>query len=423
MNDLTIKPELSIVHGYSILFIPIHKKTIHIECAINNGFITESKKTAGINHLLEHVLSESWKGCKGNCYKLWNNIGVDMNAMTSNTVLKYYTSGLEEDTEIMLNYMIDIMEKPIFTEKTIANEKKAVINELLEDKSTSNLINFFNKHFYILEGLKNADNNDLQIKNLKHLTLKDLKQVFLEYYNKNNIVFVVSGQYNKKEILKLFDSKLKKYSVSKLNPQYCFSNKNDILFLKKRLNGFSNIMFGFPCTLQYNHPHYLIIPTITLILKDLLFNYLRTEKNLIYSVDVSSDQTICGTVVYVEVGTQDENVKNVIQHTFNKLNELKHMPIAEDQLDSIKKKYKFKSYTSNIKPSIISNFFIEQYLNQIYMSKPKFYSVEDIMNKVNHLNKSSFKSIMNTLFDFTKCLCVYYSNKDLKLKINDFITV
>lgn len=423
MNDLTIKPELIIVHGYSILLIPIHKKTIHIECAINNGFITETKKTAGINHLLEHVLSESWKHCNGNCYKLWNNIGVDMNAMTTDTVLKYYTSGLQEDTETMLNYMIDIMEKPIFTEKTIKNEKKAVINELLEDNLTSDLINFFNKNFYILEGLKNADDNELQIKNLKHLTLKDLKQVFLEYYNKNNIVFVISGQYNKKEVLKLFHSKLKKYSLSKITPQYCFSNKNDILFLKKKINGFSNILFGFPCMLMYNYPHYLIIPTIMLLLKDILFNYLRTEKNLIYSIDIYSDQTICGTVAYIDVGTRDENVKDVIEQIFYILNQLKHNYISNNDIESIKKKYKFIAYNKNIKPSNISNFFIEQYLNQIYMSNPKFYSIEDIMKKVNHINKSTFKSIIKTIFDFNKCLCVYHSNKDLKLNINDFISL
>jgi predicted Zn-dependent peptidase len=158
-----------------------------------------------------------------------------------------------------------------------------------------------------------------------------------------------------------------------------------------------------------------------LILKDLLFNYLRTDKNLIYSIDVYSDQTICGTVAYIDVGTQDENVKDVIKEIFYILKELKHNYISDKDIESIKKRYKFISYNRNIKPSTVSNFFIEQYLNQIYMSKPKFYSIDDIMKKVNHINKTTFKSIIKTIFDFNKCLCVYHSNKDLKLNINEFI--
>lgn len=419
MNDINITPELHHVHGYSILFIPMNKKTVHIECAINNGFITETKKTAGINHLLEHVLSESWKHCKGNCYKLWNNIGVDMNASTSQTVLKYYTSGLYEDIDIMINYIIDIMEKPIFTEKTIQKEKKAVINELLENNDK--LLNFFNKHFYILEGLKNADDNELQIKNLKHLTLKDLKQVFFEYYNKNNIVFVISGQFHKQYVLKLFHSKLKKYSVSKISPTYCFSNKNDILFLKNKSNGFTNILFGFPCQVMYNHPHYLLIPTITVLINDILFDYLRTVKDLIYTIDVYSDQTICGSVVYIDVGTQDKNVKDVIHSIFYLLHHLKNNIISDQDIISIKKKHKFNIYSDKINPTTISNFFIEQYVNQIYIPTPTFYSLSDIMKKVNDLNKSTIKTIIKTIFDFNQCLCVYQSSKDLNLNINEFI--
>lgn len=418
MKDLSIKPELHIIHGYSILLIHLPKKTVHIECAINNGFITETKHSSGINHLLEHVLSEAWKHCNGNCYQLWNKIGVDMNASTNQTILTYYTSGLIEDTDIMLNYMIDIIEKPIFTKKSIDKEKKAVINELLEDNSKLN--DFFNKHFFILEGLQYADDNQQQIKNLNHITMKDLKQVFLEYYNKNNIVFVVSGNFIKKNILNLFEHKLKKYSTSKLTPQYCFSNKNDILFLKHK-SDFSEIMMGFPCIIPYNHPHYLIIPSVVLLLKDLMFDYLRAVKDLVYGIDMYTDQTICGTVVYIEVGVIHENVSTVIQSIFYLLNKFKQEYMNDDNIISIKKKYKFINYNKNLKPSNISQIYIEQYLNQIYNPKPTFYSIQDIMTKVNKINKFTIKNVINTIFDFNKCLCVYKSKKDLKLSLDKFI--
>jgi len=53
------KPQIHTIHGYRVVLIPVKMDTLHVECAINNGFISENRHTTGINHLLEHVLSES----------------------------------------------------------------------------------------------------------------------------------------------------------------------------------------------------------------------------------------------------------------------------------------------------------------------------------------------------------------------------
>lgn len=423
MNELKIKPELHNIHGYSILLLPLSSNIIHIECAINNGFINETKKTSGINHLLEHVLSESWKKCKNNCYKFWNNIGVDMNASTDLTVLKYYTSGLIEDTDIMLDYMIDIMNQPIFSPSKIKKEKKAVINELLVDVNDphNNLINFFNQNFYVLEGLQYSTDVNLQINNLKHIQLKDLNDIFLKYYNKNNIVFMISGKFNKHDILQKFKDKLNNYSVSTSSPNYCFSLKNDILFLKDTTSSIANIIIGFPCNVMYNHPYYMLIPSVLLMLKNILFDYLRSVKDLIYGININYEQTICGIVVTIEVNVLPKNISIVLHSIFLILHQFKTEFVKPKQIQSIKKQYKYMYYTTDLSPSNISDIYIEQYINQIYIQKPKFYSIYDIIQKVESLNKDHIKDIINMIFNFKQCLCVYQSKTNLNLKLSDYI--
>ena len=49
----------------------------------NNGFISETKQTSGINHLLEHVLFSAWKKCNDKPCREWFHFeGLKGNATT-----------------------------------------------------------------------------------------------------------------------------------------------------------------------------------------------------------------------------------------------------------------------------------------------------------------------------------------------------
>ena len=88
-------PEELIIIGYHIFLYPYPNKTTYVEMVTNNGFISETKQTSGINHLLEHVLTNAWKKCKDNkCSPYWTSRGVEYNASTSDTLLRYYTLSL-----------------------------------------------------------------------------------------------------------------------------------------------------------------------------------------------------------------------------------------------------------------------------------------------------------------------------------------
>ena len=91
-------------------------KTTMVEAYISNGFIHENKENAGITHLLEHIITESWKKCgsKG-CTNYWKKKGVLTNASTGQTNTQYYMHGLSEYTDEMVDYITSICTFPIIT--------------------------------------------------------------------------------------------------------------------------------------------------------------------------------------------------------------------------------------------------------------------------------------------------------------------
>ena len=115
--------------------------------------MNEDRKTSGISHLLEHILTESWKKCKDDCAKYWGNKGIITNASTGDTTVNYYVEGLEKNYQELIEYIVKITTAPQFKESRIEVEKKAVKEELkrelnddgwkIADKISNLLYSFF----------------------------------------------------------------------------------------------------------------------------------------------------------------------------------------------------------------------------------------------------------------------------------------
>ena len=103
----------------------------------------------------------------------------------------------------MLNYIINITLAPEFNNQVINREKQAVYNELLQhiDESKYEIKNMMNRLFYTYYGLQNSYNARQQIENLKGFTAKYFREYYKNNYTHENILFVISGNFNKSLIL------------------------------------------------------------------------------------------------------------------------------------------------------------------------------------------------------------------------------
>ena len=164
------KPELLNINGNRVLYFKIPNKTIYVESIIKTGFADENRNNSGINHLLEHVLTNAWDKCNNkSCMSYWNNKGGHYNAETHNHKIKYYNSGTKNMKDEIINYIVDITLNPKILKANLDNEKHAVKTELLGalNENDYTLYDIHNKNFYKRDGLKYSGDWKNTIKKFK----------------------------------------------------------------------------------------------------------------------------------------------------------------------------------------------------------------------------------------------------------------
>ena len=381
-----MKHSLHNINGYTVILIPNNNKTVHITACIKSGTMNETKETSGIHHLVEHILTEAWKPCgKETCNSYWDKKGVNMNANTHFSYLHFYVNGLIEDTQIMMNYMVDIITSPFLKNSTLKIEKHAVLNELLilTNNPENKLTDLFNKNFYINEGLQYNDDYDLQMKNLNKMTMSKIK----DFYNQlqKEIIFVVSGP------KKLPTFKTNYVFEEKTMQIFTYSNK--IVYLKQNLKS-TNLMMGIP--IDKCEPHKM--NACLQVLHAILFQRLRIQMKMIYGIQLTLF-TLPSYHIIINVTVENKHIIHVYENIINIFEKYKKEPFPQGYINGMKQKTKLKFYNTEYTSTFMANYILGDYLNG------EITDIKKKMNDVLKMKDTDFIKLMT--MDFNKCLTVY----------------
>jgi predicted Zn-dependent peptidase len=305
--------------------------------------------------------------------------------------MSYFVKGSNIDEAKMIEYISTIITKPLFRAAVMEREKKAVQVELLEaqNKPVTKLYDTFHKQFFTIEGLQNSDDWALQLKNLHHLTLSDLKEAY-EQFHANNCLFIVYGDYLNASTL--FGKYLKPHKGQTLPPVSCFSFKHDIIHIPHSKESVT-IYLGFPCketTFFYDH--------FELMLHHLLFYDLRTIHKLVYDCGVNVVTSRCGTYVTIDLDVTQENATK----TFSLL--LDCIKTYQTKLMDVKgvQKKMLYYYQKEYEMDYLSTFIYKQ---GIPLTK------RQLLQKVKEFTPELFRSLCQTFCSIEKALCVYQGKK------------
>lgn len=394
------------IHGYRILFVPGTKNTLHIQSVIHSGFIDETKSTAGINHLLEHILVNAWKPCKEECITYWDNHGEYINANTNSTNMNYFIKGLATEPEKMVEYIATITTNPWITLRVTKREKNAVLEELNSSSGEPmfKLSDTFKKHFFKEEGLQYEDDWKQQVHNLKNLDLSDIKHYFDQQFNIDNILFIVYGDYSVSKISSVFLQHLRPRSRPLLNYANCFTNLNQFLFTPFDKES-ATILLGFPCI--------TIVDQCDLmedILHTLLFHDLRTIHHLIYDIGCNFVTNRCNTYLRIKYNIQSSHVKESLQLVFNCINKYSVSPPPKDVVYGCKKRVEY---------NILKNDLVDYYATFVYR-KDQPLTQQQFIHKLRSFEPHHFTSLLSKNINFCTATCAYQNKHDLKLTWKSF---
>ena len=420
------KHEIIIINDFQIVLNRNpQSKTTMVEAYISNGFIHETKENAGITHLLEHIITESWKKCgtKG-CTNYWKKKGVLTNASTGQTNTQYYMHGLAEYTNEMVDYITSICTFPIITSARTKKEKKAVHNELLMHQTypANPLYNLMNSILFRPEGLVVQDDTKLQIKNLDNITVPHLKKWFHKFYGAGNIIFVISGNFSKKKILNIIKNKLSKVSPIRIIPKYndIFTVGNQIKFLKNNSIENSTIMFSFHSQLYQKDMEIFYIDFFKEFIgsgiTSLIMEELREKKQLIYNVGLDNYTTPYGTYITLEISCKNKDIEEVVKGTLKILKKLANGKFKTEYLSYVKQAYMVEHYETCLNNSYLSGFFGEQYINQIYNfeEKPVILTFDQVAKSILKISKPNFVLFVKKLLIFSNMKIAYQGKREVK---------
>lgn len=179
---------------------------------VPNGEKDYIKVPLGIAHFLEHKMFEQEDEI--DVFNFFSERGSDANANTNNKKTTYLFSGPNFFKE-NLEFLLDYVQKPYFTDENVEKEKGIIIQEMkmYQDDPYSKLYeaildaSFINNNTkYPIIGTEDSVNS---------ITKEDLYACYKTFYHPSNMVLVVTGNVNPEETIEIIVSNQSKKEFKK----------------------------------------------------------------------------------------------------------------------------------------------------------------------------------------------------------------
>lgn len=177
--------------------------------SVNNAFSLDGgdvkKVPDGIAHYLEHKMFE----CEdGDAFVKYAKTGANANAYTSFNKT-CYLFGCTENFDQSFEILLDFVQRPYFTEETVAKEQGIIGQEIRMYDDSAEWVVMFN----MLKGMYKSHPVQIDIagtvESIAKITPELLYDCYYTFYNLNNMVLCVSGDLTCEDILKTADKMLK----------------------------------------------------------------------------------------------------------------------------------------------------------------------------------------------------------------------
>ena len=406
-NGLNVYVMKKDFNSYSCYFITNYGALVDKFIPINENEMHTFPK--GIAHFLEHKMFEQESG--PSVLEKFSNLGGICNAFTSYDYTTYYVTGVENFYE-NLNFLLDYVQSPYFTDENIEKEKGIIDQERLMIKDNpyrtyymKTLENLFVNYGYgkTLVGEKD---------DIYNITKEDLYRCYNTFYNPSNMSVIVVSNKDEKEVVeeirknqstKKFD-KQSEIEVEKVLEPEEVNKKYDIIYdnITKPEIGYNikikSDKFGIDKEKALIYLSILINSNFGKISD---FNFELKQKNLIDG-NISKSVNRYGDYTIISLDVSSENEEEIIKLFDDKFNDLE---ISEEKFNLIK-----KSMISKFVYFFTSTESIMNYLYDDYYDNKKITS--DTFSKYKELNFEEYKEVIKKLDVKNKSITIMKPLKD-----------
>lgn len=400
----------------------------YVALCVNVGSINENNNNKGIAHLIEHIIFKN-----NNINNSINSHGMKVNAFTSQFNTVYHILSKNDFIHIAIQILLSIVLFPKFSTKNINDEKKIVINEILQ-RSTSPIHNIYTKSYSTIF----PNNNNLHyeiagyINTINKITKKNISQFYKKYYKINNMFLFINSSIPKnilQSITNFYSQSLNiklKYKQKLHTPfinnikYISYINTPNTFNIIQNSNSISNsnnkhiytlISFTFNNNLSNKELATIEILNkyLTGSLTSILFIKLREQKKLIYNIQSNIENLFSFIKFNILFSTSNNpyTQKDAINTILNTIFNLKKNNIPTKQFNKFKLntiisyKYKQESYSYHLDNALYNNY---KY-NTLSQNN-------NIHNEINNVSQYDIKKLIKKYFNKKNLFIIQNNNNN-----------
>lgn len=317
--------------------------TVSFGVFVNTGSKKELKEECGISHLLEHMM---FKGTKTKTAKdiseIIDNEGGVMNAYTGKERTVYYVQMLSSKLSIGIEVLGDMFLNSTFSEENFQKEKNVVIEEIRMYSDIPEEVIHEKNSFLLIDGPQGFPVAGTE-ESVKNISREMLVNYFNEQYKAGNILIAIAGNFDEKELMDKLEETFGKIENSKSIREYNgeMKLKAGENIIKKDINQV-HICFNTHGVSTKDDRRYvlaIISNTIAGNMSSRLFQKIREEKGLAYSVFSYSSSYEEGGMFTVYAGTTKKDYKEVLDIIENEFDNIMKEGITEVELQRSKNQF------------------------------------------------------------------------------------
>jgi len=384
--------------GIEVIFDKLESiSTCSVGVFVKTGSRDESDTEEGISHVLEHMI---FKGTPTRSYfeisEEIDYLGANVNAHTTKEETVFYINALTQFLGKSVDILFDIVTNSTIDEKELEKEKDVIVEEIKMYKDSPDDLVFETNYADCINGQYGKPIIGTE-ESVKGFTAKEIRKYYRERYTKDNILIVVSGNFDKDEIIQKINEYFGKLADTKVDrrEKIDFSFNAGKKTVSKDINQV-NICISHKSE-DYNSEKKVYTDILSNIIggsmSSRLFQEIREKNGLAYSVYTYNQYYLSGGLTSTYIGTNLESYEKAIEITLLEFKKLRENGVTEDELQKSKNKYisriSFAMENPRSRMGILGNY---------YIRKNEILDTEKLKNKVNAVKLEDVNNFARTKY-------------------------
>jgi len=376
-------------------------RSVSLGIWVDVGSRHEQPEENGISHLIEHMF---FKGTRKRTARqiatALESLGGSLNAFTSREHTCYTARILDEHLETAIDVLADIICNATITPSNFKREKRVICEEIKEviDNPADYVHDIFAKTFWGTHPLGRP------ILGTGHTVTSLERAQVIDYikrhYRSGSVVIAAAGRISHLKLVRLVKEHFNFLSGQAEKPEKAHRNRNKNIKLKVKDNTQTHLCLGYP-GLKFSDEDRISALAINVYLgsgmSSVLFQKIREERGLAYSVYTFHDFYRDAGLVGAYLGTDREHIRQAVDIILTELNRLKKRKLSSNKLDKIKGQMKGQlALSMESTASRMSRLARQELMNQPYKSHIQ------ILNDVEKITSSQILELSNRLFDHSQ---------------------